>query len=83
MSVVFRLKGNVKEDRVQEILSAIEAAGLRPKRAFPSAPQRTLAAVYLVPDGGDAELERVKGLIESVAPGALEYIEVPPPRHLA
>jgi hypothetical protein len=84
MSVVFRLKGNVKEDRVQEILSTIEAAGLRPKRGFPSAPQRTLASIYFVPDDGDQELERVMGLIESVAPGALEYIEVPPPRrHLA
>ena len=80
MSVVFRLKGNVKEKRVQEILSAIEAAGLTPKRAFPSAPQRSLASVYLVQDGGDEELERVKRLIESVAPGSLEYIEVPPPR---
>jgi hypothetical protein len=43
MSVVFRLKGNVKDERVREILSAIEAAGLTPKRAFPSAPKRTLA----------------------------------------
>jgi hypothetical protein len=80
MSVVFRLKGSVKKERVREILSAIEAAGLTPRRAFPSASQRSLASVYLVKDGGDAELERVKELIDSVAPGALDYIEVPPPR---
>jgi hypothetical protein len=80
MSVVFRLKANVRQKRVQEILSAIEAAGLTTKRAFPSASQRSLASVYLVQHGGDEELERVKGLIESVAPGALDYIEVPPPR---
>jgi len=80
MSVVFRLKGSVKQERVREILSAIEAAGLTTKRAFPSASQRSLASVYLVQDCGDEELERVKGLIESVAPGSLEYIEVPPPR---
>jgi hypothetical protein len=36
-----------------------------------------------VQDGGDEELDRVKRLIEKVAPGALEYIEVPPPRRLA
>ncbi len=83
MSVVFRLEGNVKEDRVQEILSTIEAAGLRPKRGL-SLRAAAPASVYFVPDGGDQELERVKGLIESVAPGALEYVEVPPPcRHLA
>ena len=80
MSVVFRLEGNVKEDRVQEILSAIEEAGLTPRPAFPSAQQAPLASVYLVKGGGEAELERVRSLIESVAPGSLEYIEVPPPR---
>jgi hypothetical protein len=80
MSVVFRLKGNVKRDRVREILSAIEEAGLTPRPAFPSAPQKRLASVYLVKGGGEAELERVRDLIESVAPGSLEYIEVPPPR---
>ena len=81
MSVVFRLKGNVKQDRVREILSAIEEAGLTPRPAFPSAQQASLTSVYLVKDGGEEELERVKRLIESVAPGALEYIDVPPPRH--
>ena len=80
MSVVFRLKGNLKAKCVQEILSAIEGAGLTTKRAFPSAQQRSLASVYLVQDCGDEELERVKRLIESVAPGSLDYIEVPPPR---
>jgi hypothetical protein len=80
MSVVFRLKGNVKQERVREILSAIEEAGLTPRPAFPSAQQAPLASVYLVKGGGEEELERVKSLIESVAPGALEYIEVPPPR---
>jgi hypothetical protein len=80
MSVVFRLKGNVKHERVQEILSAIEAAGLTPRPAFPSSTQGRLASVYLVKEGGEADLERVRKLIESVAPGALEYIEVPPPR---
>ncbi len=80
MSVVFRLKGSVKQDRVREILSAIEEAGLTPRPAFPSAQQAPLASVYLVKGGGEEELERVKSLIESVAPGSLEYIEVPPPR---
>jgi hypothetical protein len=80
MSVVFRLKGNVKRERVLEILSAIEEAGLTPRPAFPSAARGRLASVYLVKEGGRADLERVKGLIESVAPGSLEYIEVPPAR---
>jgi hypothetical protein len=70
----------VKQERVREILSAIEEAGLTPRPAFPSAQQAPLASVYLVKGGGEEELERVKSLIESVAPGALEYIEVPPPR---
>jgi hypothetical protein len=80
MSVVFRLRGNVKRGRVREILSAIEEAGLSARPAFPSAPPGRLGPVYLVKDGGEEELERVKRVIESVAPGALEYIEVPPPR---
>jgi len=80
MSVVFRLKDHVKHERVQEILTAIEAAGLSPRPAFPSSTQGRLASVYLVQEGGEKELERVRSLIESVAPGAIEYIEVPPPR---
>jgi hypothetical protein len=81
MSVVFRLKGTVKQERVQAILAAMQEAGLTPRPAFPSTRRGRLASVYLVREGGEAELERVKGLIDSVAPGALEYIEVPPPRH--
>jgi len=83
MSVVFRLKPSVKEESVQEILSAIEEAGFAPKRAFPTAGQGPLTSVYLVQRSGPKEVERVRELIESVAPGALDYIEATPPRHRA
>jgi hypothetical protein len=83
MSVVFRLKGELKRERVEEILAAIEAAGLTPRPAFPSAAKRNLASVYLVREAGPAEIERLKGVIDAVAPGSLEYIEAPPSRHLA
>jgi hypothetical protein len=78
MSVQFKFRDNVSEDKRLEIIEALGRAGFSAKSLFPGLKQPKLASIFTVPK---ADANDVKAALTDFG-RAIEYVEVSPERNL-
>ncbi|MFL4968834.1 MAG: hypothetical protein ACJ8FU_07680 [Xanthobacteraceae bacterium] len=81
MSVQFKFKESVREDRRREIVDTLERAGFAARCLFPGQKRPRLAAIFTVPQAGAKDLEAVSSAL-SKYDRDIEYIEAAPTRSL-
>lgn len=82
MAVSFGLRAALSLADRNRLLEQLRALGYEAKPAFPGSKRVSLASIYIVSDRTARDIDALKRAIESLSPGALEYIEEAPTRKL-
>jgi hypothetical protein len=82
MALVFGLRAAPSPEQRKRLLEQLRAHGYAAKPAFPGVRRAALAPIYVVDDRTARDIDALRAEIESVLPGALDYIEVAPARRL-
>jgi hypothetical protein len=81
MSVQFKFKDGVAEDRRREIVDALGRAGFDAKSLFPGQKRPKLAAIFTVPKAGSGDLDALQSALSDYDRD-IEYVELAPQRSL-
>jgi hypothetical protein len=81
MSVQFKFKETVGEERRREIVDALGRAGFKARSLFPGQKRPSLAAIFTVGGGGATDVQAMRAALTKYARD-IEYVEGAPMRRL-
>jgi hypothetical protein len=81
MSVQFKFKESVSEDRRREIVDALDRAGFAARSLFPGQKRPRLASIFTVTGAGAGDLKAFRSALTDYDHD-IEYVEAAPERKL-
>jgi hypothetical protein len=81
MSVQFKFKESVSDERRCEIVDALERAGFEASRLFPDQKRPGLASIFTVSEADASDIEAMKTVFAGYRRD-IEYVEAAPERHI-
>jgi hypothetical protein len=81
MSVQFKFKNNVAEDRRREIVNALGRAGFAARSLFPNQKRPNLASIFTVSEAKEEDVKALQTALTDYSKD-LEYVEPAPKRNL-
>jgi len=81
MSVQFKFKEGVSEDKRREIIDVLKRAGFAARSLFPNQKRPRLASIFTLSDAHAEDLQALRSALTRYD-GDIEYLEPAPDRHL-
>lgn len=81
MSVQFKFRNGVGEERRREIVAALGRAGFRARGLFPEQKRSSLASIFTVAEAGAKDIDAVSSALTAYR-SDIEYVEAGPKRTL-
>ena len=81
MSVQFKIRETVQEDRRREIIAAVERAGFAARNLFPNQKRPRLASIFTVSEANAKDLKALRWALSAYGTD-IEFVETAPTRGL-